>query len=81
MMLVAEVFSKAPELGIEAEYFTAIYALLMTAPSRGSEQTVLPVDCLVWEEDRAGDLKLGNLSERCSLPFSSSVIVKSLFFS
>lgn len=59
MMLVAEVFSKAPELGIEAEYFTAIYALLMTAPSRGSEQTVLPVDCLVWEEDRAGDLKLG----------------------
>jgi hypothetical protein len=38
MMLVAEVFSKAPELGIEAEYFTAIYALLMTAPSRGSEQ-------------------------------------------
>ncbi|MFB0981574.1 MAG: integrase [Alteromonadaceae bacterium] len=59
MMLVAEVFSKAPELGIEAEYFTAIYALLMTAPSRGSEQTVLSVDCLVWEEDRAGDLKLG----------------------
>ncbi len=59
MMLVAELFSKAPELGIEAEYFTAIYALLMTAPSRGSEQTVLPVDCLVWEEDRAGDLKLG----------------------
>lgn len=59
MLLVAEVFSKAPELGIEAEYFTAIYALLMTAPSRGSEQTVLPVDCLVWEEDRAGDKKLG----------------------
>jgi hypothetical protein len=59
MMLVAEVFSKAPALGVEAEYFTAIYALLMTAPSRGSEQTVLPVDCLVWEEDRAGDQKLG----------------------
>jgi len=59
MMLVAELFSKAPALGIEAEYFSAIYALLMTAPSRGSEPTVLPVDCLVWEEDRAGDQKLG----------------------
>jgi hypothetical protein len=59
MMLVADLFSKAPKLGIEAEYFSAIYALLMTAPSRGSEQTVLPVDCLVWEEDRAGDKKLG----------------------
>ncbi len=59
MMLVAELFSRAPQLGVEAEYFTAIYALLMTAPSRGSEQTVLPVDCLVWEEDRAGDQKLG----------------------
>ncbi|EOB3920743.1 integrase [Vibrio parahaemolyticus] len=59
MMLVAEVFSKAPQLGVEAEYFTALYALLMTAPSRSSEQTTLPVDCLVWEEDRAGDQKLG----------------------
>ncbi|MCR9642250.1 integrase [Vibrio sp. 1751] len=59
MMLVAEVFRKAPQLGVEAEYFTALYALLMTAPSRGSEQTTLPVDCLVWEEDRAGDQKLG----------------------
>jgi hypothetical protein len=59
MMLMAELFSKAPSLGVEAEYFSAIYALLMTAPSRGSEQTVLPVDCLVWEEDRAGEQKLG----------------------
>lgn len=59
MLLVAEVFSIAPQLGVEAEYFTALYALLMSAPSRGSEQTTLPVDCLVWEEDRAGDLQLG----------------------
>lgn len=59
MMLVAELFSKAPQLGIEAEYYTAIYALLMTAPSRGSEETALPVDCLVWEKDRAGDNQLG----------------------
>ena len=59
MMLVAELFSKAPQLGIEAEYYSAIYALLMTAPSRGSEETALPVDCLVWEKDRAGDNQLG----------------------
>lgn len=59
MMLVADVFNKAPQLGIEAEYYTAVYALLMTAPSRGSETTVLPVDCLEWEEDRAGVKQLG----------------------
>lgn len=59
MMLVAEIFSKAPQLGVEPEYFSALYALLMTAPSRASEETILPVDCLVWEEDRAGDQKLG----------------------
>lgn len=59
MMLVAEVFSKAPHLGVEAEYFTALYTLLMTAPSRASEETILPVDCFVWEEDRAGIQRLG----------------------
>lgn len=59
MMLVAELFSKAPQLGIEAEYYTAIYALLMAAPARGSEETALPVDCLEWEKDRAGDDQLG----------------------
>lgn len=58
MMLLADLFSKAPLLGVEAEYFAALYALLMTAPSRASEQTVLPVDCLVWEENRAGDQML-----------------------
>ena len=59
MMLVADLFSKAPEFGIETEYYTAIFALLMTAPSRGSEETVLPVDCLVWEKNSAGIEKLG----------------------
>lgn len=59
MMLVAELFSKAPQLSVEAEYFSAIYAILMTAPSRASEQLTLPVNCLVWEEDRAGKRRLG----------------------
>lgn len=59
MMLIAELFSKAPSLGLEVEYYTAVYSLLMVAPSRASETTTLPVNCLVWEEDRAGDMKLG----------------------
>jgi hypothetical protein len=59
MMLMAEMFYKGPQLSVEAEYFSAIYAILMTAPSRGSEITALPVDCLVWEEDRAGNMRLG----------------------
>lgn len=59
MLLIAELFNKAPTLGLEVEYFTAVYALLMVAPSRASETTTLSTDCLIWEEDRAGDLKLG----------------------
>ncbi|WP_437435932.1 hypothetical protein [Pseudoalteromonas tetraodonis] len=59
MMMVAELFSKAPQLGVEAEYYSAIFALLMTAPSRATELTALQVDCLVWEEDKTGELKLG----------------------
>lgn len=59
MMLMAKLFSEAPELSKEAEYYTAIYALLMSAPARGSEETALPVNCLVWEENRVGDKKLG----------------------
>lgn len=59
MMLVAKLFHDAPALGVEAEYYTAIMALLMTAPSRGSELVSLSVDCDVWEEDKSGDKKLG----------------------
>jgi hypothetical protein len=59
MMLVAQLFHDAPNLGIETEYYTAIMALLMVAPSRGSEPTILPVNCLEWEEDRIGIKKLG----------------------
>lgn len=59
MMLVAQLFHDAPELGVETEYFTAIMALLMTAPSRGSELVTLSVDCLVWEDDKLDKKKLG----------------------
>jgi len=59
MMLVAELFHRAPSLGAEAEYFTSIMALLMSAPSRGSEPLTLPVDCLEWEKDTSGKNQLG----------------------
>ncbi|MEH8112162.1 integrase [Aeromonas veronii] len=59
MMLFAKLFHDAPSLGIEAEYFTSVIALLMQAPSRCSELFSLPIDCTVWEENRSGELKLG----------------------
>ncbi|PKG55231.1 integrase [Shewanella sp. GutDb-MelDb] len=59
MMLVSKLFNDAPNLGAEAEYYSAVMALLMVAPSRSSELTVLPVNCLEWEEDRAGKRQLG----------------------
>ena len=59
MLLIAQLFHDAPSLGIEAEYFSAVMALLMLAPSRCSELFSLSTDCIVWEEDRAGDKKLG----------------------
>ncbi|WP_232610835.1 integrase [Photobacterium phosphoreum] len=59
MMQVAKLFHDAPNLGVEAEYFTAVMALLMVAPSRCSEVLSLPLNCLVWEETRAGEMKLG----------------------
>lgn len=59
MMLVAKLFNDAPNFGIEAEYYSAVMALLMVAPSRGSELIALPVNCLEWEEDRAGKRQLG----------------------
>lgn len=59
MMLVAQLFHDAPSLGVEAEYYTSIMAILMTAPSRGSELTTLPVNCLEWEEDSRGKKRLG----------------------
>lgn len=59
MLLVAKLFHEAPSLGVEVQYYTSIMALLMVAPSRGSELMALPVNCLEWEEDRAGIKKLG----------------------
>ncbi|MFM5091205.1 integrase [Aeromonas caviae] len=59
MMLAAKFFHDAPTLGIEAEYFSAVLALLMLAPSRCSELFSLSINCIVWEENSHGDNKLG----------------------
>ena len=59
MLLIAQLFHDAPSLGIEAEYFSAVMTLLMLAPSRCSELFSLSTECIVWEEDRAGEKKLG----------------------
>lgn len=59
MMLIAQIFHDAPTLGLEAEYFSAVMALLMFAPSRCSELFSLSTNCIVWEENRSGELMLG----------------------
>ncbi|WP_050917710.1 integrase [Vibrio campbellii] len=60
MVLVVDLFREAPKLGVEAEYYSSLYVLLMTAPSRGAELTNLHVDnCLVRDTDRNGEVKLG----------------------
>lgn len=46
MMLVAKLFHDAPNLDKETEYYTAVMALLMVAPSRCSELMSLSVNCL-----------------------------------
>ncbi|WP_439258037.1 integrase [Lonepinella sp. BR2271] len=59
MMLVAKLFHDAPNLDKETEYYTAIMALLMVAPSRCSELMSLSINCLEWEEDSVGNQQLG----------------------
>lgn len=59
MMLMADLYHRGPSLSVEAEFFSSIYTILMTAPSRSCEISYLPVDCLVWEEDSLGRMRLG----------------------
>ncbi|HDR1350218.1 TPA: integrase, partial [Pasteurella multocida] len=59
MMLVAKLFHDAPNLDKETEYYTAVMALLMVAPSRCSELMSLSVNCLEWENDSLGNKQLG----------------------
>lgn len=58
MMLIAELFSKAPKYGAETVYYTSAMAILMTAPARCSE-IKLPLNCFEYEQNSAGEIKLG----------------------
>ena len=53
MLAVADVFALAND--IESRFYSAIFILLMVAPSRVSEVLKLPVDCIQWENDVAGE--------------------------
>lgn len=59
MLLTAKLFHDAPKLDKETEYYTAVMALLMVAPSRCSELMSLSINCLEWTEDRLGNKQLG----------------------
>lgn len=59
MLLTAKLFHDAPKLDKETEYYTAVMALLMVAPSRCSELMSLSINCLEWAEDRLGNKRLG----------------------
>ncbi|MDC6705942.1 integrase, partial [Leclercia adecarboxylata] len=56
MLAMAEVFAEANDK--ESRYFSSIMALLMTAPSRGSEPFKLPTNCLQWEADDNGEQQM-----------------------
>lgn len=50
MYLLADFFREAPNLGIEAEYYSSIFVFLMLAPNRVSELLHVKVDPFVYEE-------------------------------
>ena len=56
MLALADVFAQADD--VESQYFTSIAALMMFAPSRISEVLALPVDCIGWENDSAGERQM-----------------------
>ena len=56
MFASADLFARADD--VESQYFTSIAALMMFAPNRVSEVLALPVDCIGWEETRAGEKKM-----------------------
>lgn len=53
MLAVADLFAQADSP--ESQFFSSIFILLMVAPGRVSEVLRLPVDCIQWEDDDAGE--------------------------
>ena len=56
MLALADLFAQADD--VESQYFTSIAALMMFAPSRISEVLALPVKCIGWEKDDAGERQM-----------------------
>ena len=56
MLDLADLFAQADD--VKSQYFTSIAALMMFAPSRISEVLALPVDCIGWENDSAGERQM-----------------------
>ncbi|WP_036102064.1 hypothetical protein [Lysobacter capsici] len=56
MLAVADVFAQADDR--ESQFYSSIFILLMAAPGRVSEVIKLPIDCIRWEKDDAGELQM-----------------------
>lgn len=56
MLQVADLFAVADD--VESRYFSSLIIILMATPSRISEVLRLPVDCVQWELDEAGQSQM-----------------------
>lgn len=56
MLAVADVFAQAEDR--ESQFYSSIFILLMAAPGRVSEVLMLPIDCIQWDKDDAGELQM-----------------------
>lgn len=56
MLKVADYFAEADNA--DSRYFSSVLVLLMATPSRISEVLRLPVDCIHWEPDDAGQTQM-----------------------
>lgn len=56
MLAVADVFAQAGDR--ESQFYSSIFVLLMAVPGRVSEILNLPIDCIQWDKDDAGELQM-----------------------
>lgn len=56
MLAIADLFAQAHEP--ESQFYSSIFILLMAAPGRISEVLRLPIDCIQWDVDGAGESQM-----------------------
>lgn len=56
MLAISDLFAQAHDR--ESKFYSSIFILLMAAPGRISEVLRLPIDCIQWEADDAGELQM-----------------------